>query len=160
VQEVFDLKAANINPQDSSNPYNITSINSLAEQSPTVANLPIYQKVFATRAKAGEQLTDPSKIFSAGIDALASKKITFPEFLELSTIYQVGVNNNLAQRNMQGIAGITPKLSYKTNVVVSPSNFVSSKIVDLTRPDDLARAAMTALKTRVAPIVPSGLIGD
>ncbi len=148
VQSKFDSKAANINPQDASNPYNILSFNALAEQSPTVANLALYQKVFKPRADVGEQLNDPNKAFEAVVTALTKKVITFPEALELSTIYHVGVANNLAQRNMQGVAGVTPKLSYNATVLTDKDKFGSARIIDFTKPDALARALMLATQAK------------
>lgn len=141
VQSKFDMAASNIDPNSSSNPYAIASINSLATQSPTVANTAFYTKVLAGRATNGEQFTDPNKVFNAGIDALANKTITLPEFLDMSTVYQVGVNNARAQRNVQGLMGVTPRLGYNTSI--------NGTVIDITKPDALARAAITALRSKV-----------
>lgn len=138
VQSVFDNKAANINPQDSNNPYNITSINALAEQSPTVANTAFYQKVLKGRVANGEQFTDPNKIFNAGIDAIQKGNLTLPEFLDMSTMYQVGVNNARAQRNIQGLVGVVPRVGFNTTI--------NGQVIDITKPDELARAAMTRMR--------------
>lgn len=140
VQHVFDMKAANVNPQDANNPYNVTSINALAEQSPTVAGTAFYSKVLAGRAKNGEQLTDPNKVFNAGLDALNKGTITLPEMLEMSTIYQVGVNNARAQRNIQGLVGVVPRIGFNTSI--------NGQVIDITHPDAVSRAVIKALNER------------
>ncbi len=140
VQHVFDSKAANINPQDSNNPYNITSINALAEQSPTVLNTALYQKVLKGRADHGEQLTDPNKVFNAGVDAMVKGTLTLPELLDMSTMYQVGVNNARAQRNIQGLVGVVPRVGFNT--------VINGKVIDITHPDEIAREAIKALNER------------
>lgn len=140
VQHVFDMKAANVNSQDANNPYAITSINALAEQSPTVANTAFYQKILKDRASHGEQLMDANKVFNAGVDAIAKGTLSMPEFLDISTIYQVGVNNARAQRNIQGLVGVIPRVGYNTTV--------NGQVVDLTHPDAVARAAVLELTRR------------
>lgn len=140
VQHVFDMKAANVNPQDANNPYAITSINALAEQSPTVSGTAFYTKVLKDRAGHGEQFMDANKVFNMGVDAVAKGTLSMPEFLDISTVYQVGVNNARAQRNIQGLVGVVPRIGYNTTI--------NGQIVDLTHPDAVARAAVLELRKR------------
>jgi hypothetical protein len=140
---VFVKKSNEIIPGDESNPFNIGSINALAEISPTVANLPLYQKVFAAQAKAGVQLTDPDKIFNDTVKAMVNKTITYKEALGITTMFHVGVNTNIAARNMTGIAGIAPTLSYRSKVSVGNA-YGNTQIMDYTKADEVGRALMRA----------------
>lgn len=138
-QQTLNGFAREVKPGDSSNPFQIPSINVLAENSPTVAALPVYQKVFAPLAKQGVQISDPKMILATVGDAVAKGVITHKEALELSTIYHVGVKTNLAMRNLPGF-GLVPALSYNATVETAPDGFHANEIVDLTKPDAVSRA--------------------
>jgi hypothetical protein len=154
--------AAEVKPGDATNPYQIPSINSLGANSPTVAALPVYQKVFAPLIKQGVQLTDPKQIMNYVGDAVAKGVITHAEAVELSTVYHVGVKTNLAMRNLPGF-GLTPSLSYNASVEVAPGSFNENQIVDLTKPDAISRALIkrqsSVLSVKLLPAV-NKMIGN
>ena len=140
-QQNLNAYARDIKPGDSSNPYQIASINSLVLNSPTVAELPLVQKVFVPLIKNGVSLTDPKQIMTYVGNAVSDGTITHAQALELSTIYHVGVKTNLAMRNLPGF-GLVPSLSYNAKVDTNPAGWNTSETVDLTRPDSISRALL------------------
>lgn len=148
-QQNLNAFAKEVKPGDASNPYQIASINSLVANSPTVANLPIVQKVFAPLIKNGVSLTDPKQIMTYVGDAVAKGIITNNEAMELSTIYHVGVKTNLAMRNLPGF-GLTPSLSYNAKVETNPAGWNTLETVDLTKPDAIARALIKVQSYRLS----------
>lgn len=140
-QQNLNAYARDIKPGDSSNPYQIASINNLALNSPTVAALPLVQKVFAPLIKNGVSLTDPKQIMTYVGNAVSDGTITHAQALELSTIYHVGVKTNLAMRNLPGF-GLVPSLSYNAKVDTNPAGWNTSETVDLTKPDSISRALL------------------
>lgn len=147
-QQTLNGFARDIKPGDASNPYQIASINSLVLNSPTVAQLPIVQKVFAPLIKSGVALTDPKQIMTYVGNAVADGTITHDQALELSTIYHVGVKTNLAMRNLPGF-GLVPSLSYNTKVETNPAGWSTQETVDLTKPDAISRALIKVQSYRL-----------
>jgi hypothetical protein len=141
VRQIMGSYEREINPADASNPYQIASINQLYANSPTVRELPVIKKVFEPLIKSGQQITDPKQIMFMVSEAVSKGKITHKEALEVSTIYHVGVKANMAMRNFDAF-GIQPSMKYNAKIEINPNSFVSSEIVDLTKPDAVSRALM------------------
>lgn len=129
--EKLSQMASNIKPTDATNLFNIASINSIANNSDVVKSLPVYQKVLAPVVASGVQLTDPNVVFGLVTKAIQDKTISFNDALGLSTIYHVGVGANLATKELTKF-GIQSSYAYNTQV--------NGDIVNLTRPDAVARA--------------------
>lgn len=140
-QQILNGYAAEVKPGDTDNPYQVGSINQLAAASPTIQQLPLYQKLFAPLVKNGVQLDDPKQIFSLVGNAVANGTISHKEALDLTTIYHVGVSANLAMRNFTGF-GLIPKNSYNATVETDPRAFHSNQVINLTDPMDVSRALM------------------
>lgn len=140
-QQLLNEASKVVKPGDGDNPYQIGSINQLANSSPTIQALPVYQKVLAPMVKSGVLLNDPKMILSAVGDAVANKTITHKEALELTTIYHVGVSANLAMRNFTGF-GLVPRNSYNAQVETNTGAFQNLEVIDMTQPDAVSRALM------------------
>lgn len=140
-QQILDGYAKNVNPADGANPYNIASINQLAQNSPTVAALPIVKKVFAPLMATGMQLTDPKQILSLTGEAVAKGVITHAQALELTTVYHVGVTANVAMRNLPGF-GLTPRMSYNATVETAPNAWNPTEVINMADPTAVSRALM------------------
>lgn len=147
---ILDSKAANINWQDTSNPYNIGDLGKVVPQSKDISSLPVYQKILAPRVANGEDFSDPQKVFNAIVQGVQDKKITFQEALDTNVMYQLGVRQTLPQKNIQGLSGLAPSLGYKTSIDVAPGKFGSRRIVDMTNYNDLSRAMMLTLNNQSA----------
>lgn len=131
---------------DSDNVFNIPPIAAIIAASPEAQKLPIVEKVIAPAIAAGTVLSDPNQVFALTVAALASKKITYPEALELTSLYQRGVKVNLEARELQAFGlNLEPKKPgdpslFSYNVPIQVSNSGSKQVVDLTKPDLLGRA--------------------
>lgn len=158
-QQILDSYASVVRVGDSSNPYQIASVNQLAENSPVVKSLPVYQKVLKPLADTGIQLIDSKQIVSYVGDAVAKGTITHKEALELTTIYQVGVKTNMAMRNFVGF-GLTPKFSYNAEVETAPGRFTSTEVVDMTKPDAVSRALIKLQSTKLTGVKPFGVVQE
>lgn len=110
-QAKLDHYNANILPGDPNNPYNIGSLNVLANASPVIQELPVYQKVLKPLMDSGADLSDPGKLKTIVGDAAAKGVITHAEAVDAAKIFQVGVANNLATRNFESF-GLVPKKQY------------------------------------------------
>lgn len=140
-QQLLDGYSRNINPNDSSNPYQIASVNQLVANSPTVRDLPVVRKVLAPVMATGMQLTDANQVMKLVSDAVLSKKITQKEALDVTAIYHVGVKANMAMRNFEGF-GLQPSNRYNTTIEINPDAFSSTTVVDMTKPEQVSRAFM------------------
>lgn len=135
---MVEAQARKINSPD--NIFNIPTVRTLIKDSPVVANLAITKKLLAPLAVAGSDLSNPDQVFSLVAKGLQDKTISYPEALELSTIYQTGVGVNMEERQLPSL-GLTPKWSYNVPVTVDNTTpFNGKQIVDLTKPDALGRA--------------------
>lgn len=143
--EITEAKASNIKPLDGTNPFNIGSLNGVADNSEVVRNLPVWKTVFEPLTSKGLQLTDPKQVVQLTAEAIADKKITYQEALEITTIFQQGTALNAAARQFQSM-GITPRYSYRSE---APSTLTgrdefgivdsTTDIIDYTKPDQVSR---------------------
>lgn len=137
---ILKSQSDKINYGDSDNVFNIPSIRTLLSNSPTLQQLPVVQKVIAPAIASGLDLNDPNQVFSTVATALQQKTITYPQALELTTLYQVGVKTNLEARQFTSL-GMVPSYSYKTQISTDPASVFGGKdVVDLTKPDLVGRA--------------------
>lgn len=146
-QGLMNEYAKNIKPGDSDNPYNIPNLRQLITSSPTVAKLPIVEKVLGPAISAGADL-DANKAFGLVATALAKKEISYKEALDISTIYSVGTSATIEARQFTAL-GLVPKFSYNTKITTNPfSAFGGNEIVDLTKPDVVGRSLNKYLASR------------
>lgn len=150
-QSIINNQAANVNPKDGDNVFNIPSMNTLAANSSTLQATPLYQKVFKPLMDQGVQLTDPKQIFDAVAAAAAKGIITHAQALDLTTFYHVGVSVNKAQRNLEGVAGLVFQNSYNTKVTTNPTGLMNTdSIVNLTDPGQVSAALLKVQAQRLA----------
>jgi hypothetical protein len=107
--------------------------------SPGIKDLPVVQKVIAPVVKSGGDLQDPDKLLAVIANGITSKKITYGEALEATTLIQKGVAINAAQKQFTAF-GIVPPRSWNVEITSGNSVFNRTEIVDLTKPDQLGRA--------------------
>jgi hypothetical protein len=137
------------------NPFEIPEIRGLIASSPTVQELAITQKLLNPLITAGADLSTPDKVFAAVVNGVDSKRITYEEALELTTIYGVGVKANLEHRQLTKL-GFSPPgdgswFGYRSSVQIDPyAVFNKNEVIDFTKPDSLGRAMNTHLARKVA----------
>jgi hypothetical protein len=158
-QQLLNGAAKVIKQGDTDNPYQIPSVNQLAEHSPTIQALPVYQKVLAPLVKNGLQLNDPKQVMSLVGDAVAKGTITHAQALEVVTIYHVGVKTNLAMRNFEGF-GLKPSYSYNAKVTTDPTAWHTDEVVNLTDPGAVSRALMKLQAGRMRQQQFGGSVSD
>lgn len=156
-QQILNGYSAVIKPGASDNPNQIATINQLAQNSPTIQALPVFQKVFAPIIKQGTQLAmnDPRIPDILG-DAVAKGTITHAQALEFSTFAHVGVIANQAMRNFKGF-GLVPSNSYNIPFVTNPNGFTTTEVVDISKPDALSRALMKLQAARLQQQLSKGI---
>lgn len=147
---ILSKQAAKIIPGDQTNVFNIPSLGTLINASPEMQKLPVVAKVLAPAIAAGVDVSDPDKAFSLVGAALNAKTITYPEAIELTSVYSRGVKVNMEARQLQSLGlNLIPRNStdpsiYSYNVPITagdPKSGLNSKaIVDLTKPDQVGRA--------------------
>jgi hypothetical protein len=139
-----------IKPGDVDNVYQIPNVRELIASSPTVQQLPLVQKVLAPQIAGGADLSDPSKVFTATYQAIQAGKITSAEAADLATIFHVGVNTNIEAKQFRGL-GMVPSYSYNVRLLTNPEDpWGGKEVVDLTKPDQVARALNKAQATAAA----------
>jgi hypothetical protein len=137
-QKLLNDQAKKINSPD--NVFNVPSVRALITNSPLVAELGITKKILGPLAAAGSDLSDPNQVFGLVAQALTDKKISYPEALELATIYRTGVAVNMEARQLPAL-GMAPKWSYNVSVTTNPvTAFGGKEVVDLSKPDSVGRA--------------------
>jgi len=150
-KELLAAQAKNVKFDDPSNVFAIPNVKTLVANSPVVANLPVVQKVLAPALAAGASLEDPNQVFALTAQALRDKKISYPEALEINTIYHVGQSANIAARQLPSL-GFAPIYSYNVKVDTNPNaTFGASEVIDMTRGDQLGRAFNKYLSNTVSP---------
>lgn len=139
-QELIDSQAVNIKPGDADNVFQIPGLRELISNSPTLQKLPLVDKVIAPAIAAGADLSNPDLVFSAVVQAIRDRKISYAEALDLTTIYHTGVNTTLAARQLTSV-GLVPRYSYNTSITTNPAGvFGGREVIDLTKPDRVGRA--------------------
>lgn len=129
---------------DPDNIFNIPPIAAIISASPEAQKLPVVQKVIAPIIAAGGDLSDPSKVFSVVANAMGDGKISYPEAIELTSLYQRGVSLNINTRNLQSFGlNLNPKKAgdpslFSYNAPIRDSGY--SETVDMTNPFTLGRA--------------------
>lgn len=137
---LINQQASRVVPGDDTNVFNIPPIRSIISESPTVAALPVVQKILNPAIQTGVNLNDPNQVFGLLTKGIQDKTITYPEALEITNLYQVGMRVNQATRQFTTL-GIVPKNSYNVDITTGPSlGFFNKDIVDMTKPDLVGRA--------------------
>lgn len=155
-QQIMSGYDKNIRPGDVDNPNQIASINQLVANSPTVAALPVVQKVLLPLMKQGTQLElNDKRVMSMIGDAVSEGRITHKEAVDISTVAHVGVLANIAMRNFKGF-GITPSYSYNTKVETNTGGWSQDETVDITKPDAVSRAL---IKMQAAKMTANSILG-
>lgn len=150
-QELLDSQAKLVKPGDSDNVYQIPALRTVIASSPTLQNLPLVQKVIGPAVATGADLNDPNQVFALTAKALTDKKITYPEALELTTLYQTAQNVNLEARQLPSL-GLRPKFSYNVKVQTNPiARFGDTEVVDVTKPDLVGRALNKYMAAQANP---------
>jgi len=145
VEALVAGQSTKIVPGDKDNIFNIPSVQQLVSESPTLQKLPVVQKVIVPLLSTGADLSDPNKVFQATMVAMKEGKITYPQALEITTLYQTGVATNLASRQLTSL-GIKPKYSYNVAVATDEgAMFGGTEVLDLTKPDVVGRAFNKAM---------------
>lgn len=148
-QEILDNQSKQVKPGDSENVFQIPPLRALLANSPTLAALPITKQVLLPAVTAGADLNDPNQVFGLVAKALQGKKITYPQALELATVYHIGSATNLEARQLPSL-GLVPRFSYNAKITTNTAvPFGGNDIVDLTKADMIGRALNKYLASEV-----------
>lgn len=148
VAQKINAYAANVVPNDSNNPFNIGSFNTIANTVPSVKASALWQKVLAPQANVGVDFSDPNKVFALARDAIISGTLTQAEAVKgYTNLFQAGVGLNLPQRNMQGF-GIAPTTRYVTKIDTGAT--FSKPTIDNTSEQDVTRAFNSSISNKYA----------
>jgi hypothetical protein len=140
VKAIMEQQAKNIVPGDRDNVYNIPSMKSLIESSPTLQKLPLVQKLLGPQVASNIDLSDPNKLFATVVAGVKAGTISYNDALDVSKLYRTGVDVNLAAKQFTGL-GLVPVATYNTKVQTNPySPFDGRETVDFTNQVSVARA--------------------
>lgn len=153
--QILSAYAKRINPGDPSNPFQIPALGALINAAPELQTLPVINKVIAPAIAAGNDMSDPAKVYATAIAAINAGTITVPEAVEgLAYTYQRGVKVNLEARQFQSLGlNLTPKkpgdasmMTYNAPISVgSTLGFSNKQVVDMTDMVAISRAINKSL---------------
>lgn len=118
-----------------------------------IGNLSLYKKLLQPLAEAGADLSQPRFVYETVYSAVKDGKITLEEAEQLSQVYRVAHQINLAARGFHGFGISSPV--YEKHLYVKLGKFGST--VDITDPNVLRRRLVGSLavdKFGVAATVP------
>jgi len=108
------------------NIYHLPAAAEIIKQSPGLQELPFVQKVLAPLIKAGVPTTEPSQVYSAGLDAVKKGDITANQFaIDYAAIYKQGQRVNVASKQIMNL-GIAPEEAYRTKI--NTGSFISDTV--------------------------------
>lgn len=153
--QILSAYAKRINPGDPSNPFQIPALGALINAAPELQTLPVVSKVIAPAIAAGNDMSDPAKVYATAIAAINAGTITVPEAVEgLAYTYQRGVKVNLEARQFQSLGlNLNPKkpgdpsmMTYNAPISVgSTLGFSNKQVVDMTDMVAISRAINKSL---------------
>ena len=142
MQAAVAKEAAEVRAGDTKNLFALPGLQAFAGMR-NVQQTPVFEKLFRERIKNGETFDDPTKVLQVTAEAVRKNQISYNEALSLATVYQQAQAVNLAEKNLNkfGIQGVTPAaVGYKVQIDLDKLKLGGSKVVDLTKPDELGRA--------------------
>ena len=147
----MDKFLKDIEPGSGNNPFNIGAVSSLV-QMPGVNTTPLAQKVLAPMVTAGAKLDDPKQVYASALAAVSGGKISVEDAVDgIVTLYQKGVDTNLAARNFTKF-GIVPSdnmHTYNTQIAINPDAlFGGTSVVDLTNRNAVQRAILKTMSNQ------------
>jgi hypothetical protein len=160
VAQELDTQAKNVTTDGNLYyPGSMRTIIENAAQSPKLSawmkNSPVVQQVLLPAIQSGQDLSTPALTLAAVQDALKNKKISFPDALDVVTLYQHGVSvNNKARGFLQ--FGIPENNSYNTKV---PSSGLGNTTLNVTDQVQVARYLVNRGISEDLSDVPMGLFG-